>query len=220
VLQPNWPGQRHPMHGDACRAPWRVEEAHVASADLVYDHAGTEGWPFRYRARQSFRLLPDRLSVEISVENTGRRAYPAGLGLHPFFSRDAETMVAFAAAHVWTADAEMIPVRQIAIPPEWDVGAPKRVDDIVVDNCFGGWDGVASVAWPARGLRLTMTAGEPFRHVVFYAPKGRPYFCVEPVSHANNAFALHEQGVDGVGFVELAPGRTLGGHVEFRLSSL
>ena len=48
--------------------------------------------------------------------------------------------------------------------------------------------------------------GVPFRHLVIYVPKGRPYFCVEPVSHANGAIARSL----------LASGGTLAGEIVFR----
>jgi galactose mutarotase-like enzyme len=75
---------------------------------------------------------------------------------------------------------------------------------------FDGWDGRATVAWPRQRLRLELVASEPFRHAVIYVPPGRPYFCVEPVSHANGK----------VGEALLAPGATLAGEISFHLSDL
>ena len=60
-LAPNWPGMRHPMHGDGWSHAWSVASADARSAELIYEHDGREGWPFRYRARQHFRLDDDRL---------------------------------------------------------------------------------------------------------------------------------------------------------------
>src|SRR5262245_28978782 len=56
VLQPNWSGSRHPIHGDGWMRPWTVERSDERSADIVYEHDARAGWPFRYRARQVFRL--------------------------------------------------------------------------------------------------------------------------------------------------------------------
>ena len=46
VLKPNWPGVRHPMHGDGWARPWRVARSDGHSADIVYEHDPREGWPF------------------------------------------------------------------------------------------------------------------------------------------------------------------------------
>jgi aldose 1-epimerase len=82
VLKPNWPGVRHPMHGDGWARPWTVTRSDGQSADIVYEHDGREGWPFRYRARQTYRLEGDALTVAMSIENLESRVVPAGLGLH------------------------------------------------------------------------------------------------------------------------------------------
>jgi aldose 1-epimerase len=125
----------------------------------------------------------------MTIENLESRPVPAGLGLHPFFTRDADTELACRVEGVWRADADVLPIDRIAVPPEWSFADSRPLDDVVLDNCFDGWDGRAAIRWPRRGLGLTLEATEPFRHLVIYVPKGRPHFCVEPASHANGAVA-------------------------------
>ena len=210
LLESNWPGVRHPMHGDGWARSWQVERHDAHSAELAYAHDGRDGWPFRYRARQSFRLEGDRLVVGMSIENLEGRAVPAGLGLHPFFTRDPDTELACRVDGVWRADAEVLPLDRIAVPPEWDFNVSRPVDGVVLDNCFDGWDGRATIRWPRHALGLALEATEPFRHLVVYVPKGRPFFCVEPVSHANGAVARSL----------LSAGATLAGEIVFRPFSL
>ncbi|MDP1837785.1 MAG: aldose 1-epimerase [Reyranella sp.] len=206
VLEPNWPGQRHPMHGDGWARPWQVARQGKDSIELVYEHDGRGGWPFRYRARQVFHLGEEGLAVGMTIENLENRPVPAGLGLHPFFPRDADTELACRVEGVWRADAEVLPVDRIAVPPEWNFTVSHQVDGVVLDNCFDGWDGQATIRWPRHGLGLALEATPPFRHLVIYVPKGQPYFCVEPVSHANGAVAQ----------TSLRPGETLAGEILFR----
>jgi aldose 1-epimerase len=210
LLAPNWPGQRHPMHGDGWTRPWRVGRCDGGAAELVYEHDAASGWPFRYRALQSFRLGRDGLAVGLKIENLEDRPVPAGLGLHPFFVRDADTELACRTEGVWRTDAEILPVDRVTVPPPWDFAVSRPVDGADLDNCFDGWDGRATVRWPCRGLGLDLQATWPFRHLVFYVPKGRPYFCVEPVSHASGAVA------DSL----LPAGATLAGEIAFRPFSL
>ena len=206
----NWPGIRHPMHGDGWRHAWQVLHHERTRAELVYVHergaAGVD-WPFRDRARQVHVLDETGLTVELSIENLEDRDVPAGLGLHPFFVRDADTELACRLAGVWRTDAEVLPLQRVPVPPEWDFSASRRVDGMGLDHCFDGWDGEATVTWPERGLRLVLTATEAFRHLVIYVPDGQRHFCVEPVSHANGA----------IGQTRLAAGATLGGEISFRL---
>ena len=210
VLKPNWPDVRHPMHGDGWARPWTVTRSDGQSADIVYEHDGREGWPFRYRARQTYRLQGEALTVAMSIENLESRVVPAGLGLHPFFVRDADTELACRAQYVWRTDAEVLPIERIAVPHQWDFSTSRRVDDVTVDSGFEGWDGRATIRWPRAGLCLDMTATEPFRDIVIYIPPDRPYFCAEPVSHIPGA----------IGSTRLAAGATLAGEIAFHLSNL
>lgn len=210
VLKPNWPGVRHPMHGDGWAKPWAVTRSDAHAADIVYEHDGSDGWPFRYRARQAYRLAADALTVAMSLENLESRDVPAGFGLHPFFVRDAETELSCRTRHVWQTDAEVLPTKRIDVPPEWDFSASRKVDAVRLDNGFEDWDGRATIVWPRAGLRMTMEATEPFRNLVIYIPPNQPYFCVEPVSHMPGA----------IGSTRLAAGAALAGEIVFRLSTL
>jgi aldose 1-epimerase len=212
-LARNWPGVGHPMHGDGWAHAWEVVRRDGASADIAYLHerAGeVGGWPFRYRTRQSYRLDDDRLTIRISLENLEERPVPAGIGLHPFFVRDADTQLTCRTGAVWRTDAEVLPVERIAVPADWDFSAGRRVNSVTLDNCFDGWDGRATIAWPQRNFRVDLGATVPFRHLVIYVPPGQSFFCVEPVSHANGQVGLAPLGAGGI----------LAGEVIFRLSNL
>jgi aldose 1-epimerase len=209
TLEPNWPGVRHPMHGEGWARAWDVAHHDGRAAELVHEHDGSKGWPFRYRAQLSFRLDEVGLGVTMAIENLERRAAPAGMGLHPFFTRDADSELNFRAAAVWLGDEEVLPTKRVAVPAEWDYSRSRKVEP-GLDNCFEDWDGRASITWPGCGLRLELEASAPFRHAVVYIPADRPYFCVEPVSHVNGKVAESR----------LAPGARLAGEVAFRVSTL
>lgn len=212
-LKRNWPDVAHPMHGDGWSHGWQVLHADECAAEIVYEHERADadgGWPFRYRARQRYRLDADRLIVEMAIDNLEDRPVPAGLGLHPFFVREPDVELACRTQAVWKTDAEVLPVERVPVPADWDFRAPRPVDQVVLDNCFDGWTGKAAVIWPRRRLRLDLEASEPFRHLVIYVPPAQPYLCVEPVSHASGE----------VGRLPLGPGATRGGEIVFRVSDL
>ena len=139
---------------------------------------------------------------------------PAGLGYHPFFNRcfngQAEwpAQLQFHAAGVYPAlpSGPMLPV------PAWqDFSAPALLGERELNHCFGGWDGRARIVYPGAGVELALDCDPVFGHVVVFTPRGESYFCVEPVSHANNAFNLAAKGQADTGMRVLAPGETLGG---------
>ena len=210
TLPANWPHLRHPMHGDGWSAAWQVVHADSTSASIAYEHDGQSGWPFRYRAVQEFRLRAGRLAVGLRLENREAYDVPGGMGLHPFFVREPDCQLAFRAASVWLADVEVLPISRVGLPPRWDFSRGERPDAVALDNCFDGWDGTATVTWPSRQLKLELRASEIFRHAVVFTPRGRPFFCFEPVSHANGQ----------IGRTRLAAGGALAGEIIFAISDL
>jgi aldose 1-epimerase len=204
------PDFRHPIHGDGWTNPWAVAKSDGQSAELVYEHEGKKGWPFRYVARQSFRLTEDTLTIRMSLENRESHAVPAGLGEHPFFTRTADAVLTTRTRYAWLTDEEVLPLERIPTPDKWSFATARRVEEVTVDSGFEGWDGHARIDWPSRKLSLEMTASEPFRDCIIYVPPGRPFFCVEPVSHIPG----------GIGNTRLDAGATLAGDIAFKLSSL
>ncbi len=209
-LKQNWPGVNHPMHGDGWSHAWQVVRSDAHSAEIAYEHARdgeSGGWPFRYRARQTYRLEADRLTIVLALDNLEDHAVPAGIGLHPFFVREADTELQTRTEAVWRTDAEVLPIARIVVPPAFDFSKSRNVNEVTLDNGFDGWDGRATIRWPSRKLRVVLETSVIFRHAVIYVPPGKPYFCVEPVSHANGR----------VGRTHLDAGATLSGEIVFRV---
>ena len=71
------------------------------------------------------------------------------------------------------------------------------------------------VEYADEGVAVDLTMDPVYRHLVVYAPRRRCYFAVEPVTHVNDGFRLHEQGVPGTGVFVLEPGEERSG--TFRL---
>ncbi len=212
-LAPNWPGARHPLHGDGWANPWQVMQSDRTSASISYLHErpGEQGgWPFRYRASQHFKLEDDRLTIRMTLENLEDRAVPGGFGLHPYFVRDADSELVCRSQAVWLMDAEVMPTERVAVPPAWDFSGGRKVNDVALNTCFEGWDGRATLIWPQRRLRLDMAAGTPFGNLVLFMPAGESFFCVEPWSH----------GLGQIDRTRLDPHATLEGEVVFRVATL
>ena len=209
-LEPNWPGVRHPMHGEGWARAWDVARHDGQSAELVHEHDGKKGWPFRYRAQLSFRLDEGGLTVRMAIENLGRpggagRTWPASL-LHARRRHRACLPRGRRVAGRRGSAADQARRRADRV----GLFADRARSRPGLDNCFEDWDGRAVITWPGRGLKLELQAAQPFRHAVVYTPANRPYFCVEPVSHVNGKVAE----------ARLAPGATLAGEVAFRVSTL
>jgi aldose 1-epimerase len=213
-LAPNFPPEPHAIHGQGWQNPWQVAEREQGRAVLTLAHE-VAGTPFDYQARQTFELRDDGLEVTIALIDQGAGPMPAGIGLHPYFTRTEGVTLRAALDHVWLSDARTLPRERVPVPDAWDLGRAPRVADLDLDHCFGGWDGRAVIHWPETDLRLSIDAEPPFGHLVVYVPPGADFFCVEPVSHVNDALNLAARGVGGTGLRTLRPGEQFAGRIRF-----
>lgn len=205
----NHPVVPDPLHGEGWQRVWTVKEKTEKTVVLTFSHNGKNGFPFAYDAEETFEIEDGKLSVSLKLTNKGGIPMPCGLGFHPFFLRDADTVVKFKNKTLWAHESAPPRERPIKVPPEWQFDKGLKIDTLELDTCFGGFDGTAEIVWPSRGQKITMTAYSDFGHVVVWSPKGEKFFCVEPVTNANDAFNLASRGVTGTGIKTLDPDETL-----------
>ncbi len=213
-LPVNFPSEPHAIHGQGWQLAWTVAEADARHAVLELAHR-IAGTPFDYRARQTLALGDRGLEMALELTNAGAGPMPAGLGVHPYFVRTAGVTLEARLGRVWLMDERKLPTAPAPLPAGWDFEGAPRLAGLALDHCFGGWDGSALIHWPETGTRLRIEAEPLFGHLVVYIPPDQAIFCVEPVSHANDAFNLADRGVPDTGVRILAPGETLGGHIGF-----
>lgn len=209
-IAPNREGDRYPIHGEGWLLPWRVEEQTATRLSLLLDRTG--GTPFSYLARMEYALRGASLEVSLEVTNTGVRALPFGLGLHPWMPRSAGVTMRARASEVWLSGADRMPADCVPIPEAWRFDQPRALPATLVDNVFAGWDGSADIAWPDRGIALRIEADAAY--YIMYVPEGGDFFCFEPVDHLINAHNM-PGGPESNGLTMLAPQMRLRRHFKF-----
>ncbi|MEY2890240.1 MAG: hypothetical protein RJA98_148 [Pseudomonadota bacterium] len=182
-------GGLHAIHGVGVLRPWRVAALHASAAEWSLSHAGDGLWPFAFEASQRAELTAEALSLQFSIVNTGDVPQPAGLGWHPYFPLRSRSHVRANLAARWDNDDIMLPVARVPVD-----GLDADVAALALDNCFEGWDGSAQIDDEHFSLRLHSS----LRHLVVYTPPGRDFFCVEPVSHRNDAFHTADPAAHGL----------------------
>jgi aldose 1-epimerase len=211
-LARNFGDHPHPIHGNAWMRPWSVAAAGKRHALLTLDNVPardpTAEWPFAYHAEQHFALHDDSLAITLSVQNRDTRAWPAGLGLHPYVARTAEATLRFEADTVWTTGPDSLPRDREAVRGNWEFDETELLGAIEIDSCYAGWGGIAVVTMPEEGFAVVVAAGPPLDHLQVYTPAGRDYLGLEPVSNMPDAINLMET-VSDHGLVVLPPGGTL-----------
>jgi aldose 1-epimerase len=202
-IAPNREGDPLPIHGEGWQFPWQVEQASDSEATLVLERRGT---PFSFDARIRYALVGQALEVSLGVTNRGQQRLPFGLGLHPYLPRTEGVTLQARAETLWLPGPDKLPVRAQAVPSGWSFEQARSLPPEVIDHVFEGWDGLADVHWPERGLSMTIESDA--RYYIVYTPAGADFFCFEPVDHRIDAHN-GEGGPERHGLTVLAPGQAL-----------
>lgn len=211
ALARNFGDSPHAIHGVGWQRAWRVAESSTDRARLALDHdaRGDEAraWPWPFHATLAYHLTESDdaviLIATLAIRNVSDAAFPFGLGFHPFFPRLATTRLGFVADSVWLNDATQLPCEKVPIPTAWRFDPPKALDGVVLDNVFAGFRGTATIDDDAVQRRID--ADRALAFAVVYAPAGRDFVAVEPVSHETDAFNRATAGARGTGMRVLQP---------------
>lgn len=232
----------HAIHGFTPRTPWRVTDSNgdsdfafiTGEFQLAKDlPAAADQWPGDFVLSLTYKLHPDKLRVDASVENRGREPLPFGLGYHPYFRlpgvADPDVGDHVLTAHVdqvWEADAANLPTGwRKDVPPDLDFRAPKPIGGTALDHVFthvtaapaglGGLVELATLAHPASPGRLRVLADPVFRELVLFTPAHRQAVAIEPYTCSADASNLGARGIDS-GWRQVATGETWEAAVEYR----
>jgi aldose 1-epimerase len=208
---------RHALHGTSRFFPWQVASQTESALRCALDYTPQNlDWPFAYQSWQDFQLLEDRLRITIGLRNTHSFAAPFGIGLHPYFTRVPGASLRFAGAYVWAKDNQDIPIHSIPDAGHFSFADRHAIDGGLIDNDYGGWNGVVEISAPERPA-LTLRASGAFSHLVLFTPTGKPYFAAEPVTHRPDAINPNGDPRD-TGMMILEPGEVLEGEIEIILA--
>lgn len=214
-LQPNRVGEAGPIHGDGWLQAWALAQTAVDTMEMTLTSRGFGGGPYDYTATQRFQLVEGGLDQRVTVQHLGADPLPYGLGLHPWFPRDAQTRLTASVEAVWLSGATPLPTRHTAdFPPGWDLRRGIDANGGLIDNGYTGWGGAARIEWPERGLQLTARmpnfdrdGGAAQHYCLVYRPPAGPAFCFEPITHPIDAF--HLPGQPGLRVLETGQELTL-----------
>jgi aldose 1-epimerase len=199
-LVKNFTGEEHSIHGIGWQRAWEVLEQSDDFCMLSLEHSGGSAWPFAFDASQTFRLHGDALDMTMSITNQSAHTAPVGLGWHPYFVKRAASRIAFEATGIWDMSAEKLPTDLQTSP-----GLNQSCASLVVDNCFEGWRGEATLRDQAMHIHIS----SDMHRLVVFTNTEKDFVAIEPVSHANNAMnAGNPKESVARGVVTLEPGQS------------
>ena len=219
-VEKNSPISKNPMHGDVWRSPLQVETQNEHSIKLTYQHNKNKGYPFSYTAKVEYKLKDDSFEIIETLENDSVLPMPFGMGIHPFFVKDPDTQISFNAPKIWYRGDDPILGHPYTAPKNFDFKEAKSVPANGCNMSFGSWDSKAFIDYPSKNIHIDILADNSFRHLVLFSPKGKNFFCLEPVTNTPDAFNLASLGIVGTGIQSLGPQQTLSGKIKFIMKGL
>ena len=143
---------------------------------------------YAYRAVQEFAAEPAGWRWRFAVRTAASAPAPFGIGLHPWFERDADVELGSGRRDFYLEEPEHVAGDRVGLPAELDFADGRHLPARWRNNDYGGWAGRAVIRYPSRGVHLGIAAEPVFGHLMLYADPTKPFFCVEPQSHASGAF--------------------------------
>ena len=194
------------LHGVGWQLSWQVLETGADFCELGC--SAPVGYPIQFHARQKIGLSDDTLLIDVSITNTSDFNIPVGAGFHPYFPRDDQTKLQFAADYFWLEGPGHMPTDCIRVPPELSFDAMRPLPDKWRANCYTGWNGRALIEQPSLGYDVVMTASPNLPDLMFYTPLDVGFFALEPQSHTAGHVDTSKDGSPATPMVELEPGVT------------
>jgi aldose 1-epimerase len=148
----------------------------------------------------TYRLSDGALEVRTRIENQSKEPMPLLIGYHPYFQlhdspRDQWKVHVAARDHV-EISKELIPTGEVTPVKIADPQplAGTQVDDIFT-NLVREPDGRAAFWVEGKAQRITVVYGPKYNTAIVYAPPGKEFVCIEPMTGITNAFNLAQAGV-------------------------
>jgi aldose 1-epimerase len=227
------------IHGFAPRNPWRVFGYGVDGSsawihgDFRISADAPEAdnfWPGDGLLSVVYRLSPDRLRIDVRVQNAGDIPFPFGVGLHPYFRLSDEPDVSRYVLHaparsVWCLADSLTTGEREPPPDHLNWNRPRTIGGTQLDTVYGSLGVIgeepggllhrAALGHAERPGRLEMWTTMDFRESVLFTPAHRKAVCMEPYTCVTDAANLQARGLDA-GWRELPVGGSWTGVVEFR----
>lgn len=216
----------HRGHGEVRRKPMKIKESSENKLALTLDSSDFDDffWPFPFTTTVEYLVDENSFVMVMKLKNTGNSDMPGGLGIHPYFVRDLagtkqDVFVKIPMKGVYPGEDQIHSGTWEDQPECHEFAKGKILTGAHLDKCYRISEEPSIIKWTKTGLELSMESSSLFGHMVIYCPPNdTSSFAVEPVSHCNNAFNMHEAGIVDTGTVIVKPGEEIAGTIKMTFS--
>jgi aldose 1-epimerase len=174
------------MHGFGWQNAWEVKTQTALSIIMTHE-SGTGLSPYNYKATQTIELSEQGALFLLDVQNLGETALPYGIGFHPWFNCNENTLFCAKAEAMMQLGSGYRPIGKTALNEATNFSQAKLVktgQEIAIN--YLKWDGVAKLGYP-NSHSILIEASDTLRTPVFWTPASADFVCFEPQSHASGA---------------------------------
>lgn len=209
------------QHGFARDLPWAVSDRGViddteagsgAMLQLTLESTETtlKSYPFDFQLQFTYRVKGNQLIIEQRFTNRSDRPMPYSTGLHPYFQLNDTPTAKPQLQLDLPASQYHNQITQTTHPYSGtlDWSDPEIAEE--ADIAFRPISAQqATVTDPSRQLKRSLQYDSAYTTLVFWAVKGKNYYCLEPWSAPRNALN------SGTDLLTLAPGASQAMSVTF-----
>jgi len=170
-----------------------------ASVVVTYNEINPDlGFPFKYSISLKYILSKDALELKVEIKNKDQKAFPFGLGWHPYFKTDnlQNTYLNINSSKKLLVNDKMIPIDEA----NHDWNGFVKIEDKAFDDCFILNSNIVELKTPEYKLEIHFSTNENYLQI--YTPNDRKSIAIEPQTAPANSFNSK------IGFQVLKPEET------------
>ncbi|MFB2834441.1 aldose epimerase [Floridanema evergladense] len=180
------------QHGFARELPWQVidqqtQESASITLLLESNDQTKQVYPFDFKVTFTYQLKGNTLEIRQSYTNNSSESMPFSTGLHPYFAvTDTEkNQLEFQIPSTQYQEKQNPTIQNFS--GSFDFESDE------IDVAFRDLTDVsASVTDKSRNLHLHLSYDNSYSRIVFWAVKGKDFYCLEPWSAPRNAMNTGE----------------------------
>jgi galactose mutarotase-like enzyme len=190
-----------PPHGFARNLPWQVtqqstDDGASLTVSLKSDETTRASYPFDFALDYIYTLRGNSLELRCRHTNLSDQPMPFSTGIHPYFAAadKSQISVSFPSTEYQSKGGAEVQAFSGAFDFEQEE----------IDFSFINLQGrSATVTDQSRNLKLTVEYDDQYSTLVFWAVKGKDFYCLEPWTAPRNAMNT------GKGLLTAEPGATV-----------